>query len=469
MSTFCDSNFHCSVCTPGAKQCLGDTPQNCNANGQWESAAPCSSDNWPHVAAYTCTNGVCGIGACADGFTDCDGINVDGCETDFSDPATCGTTCDNTVVCTVANGTASCTNGTCGIASCTPPYQDCDNQYSNGCETNLDDLATCGTTCANKVACAVAHGTAACTSGACTIASCTAPYQDCANGYSDGCETSLNDLASCGTTCGNIVACEVAHGTASCTNGACGIASCTAPYQDCANGYSDGCETNTRDLVTCGTTCANLIACPAVPHGTASCSNGACGVASCNTGYHLCSGVCVSNASVSSCGSSSCTPCQPPANGTAVCDGVACGFTCNAGYHVNGNGCDGNVIAVSAGWANTCALAVGGDVTCWGDNSHGQIGDGTTTERPTPTNVSNLSSGVGAIGVGLGYTCALTTARWREVLGRQQLWPAWRWHDDAAPHTDGCEQSEFRRERDQRRRLPHLRPDHRRRRQVLGD
>jgi alpha-tubulin suppressor-like RCC1 family protein len=71
-------------------------------------------------------------------------------------------------------------------------------------------------------------------------------------------------------------------------------------------------------------------------------------------------------------------------------------------------GLSSGVVAIAAGDLHACALlATTGGEQCWGYNGHGQLGDGTTTNRLVPTNVVGLSSGVAAITAGAFHTCAL--------------------------------------------------------------
>ena len=50
-------------------------------------------------------------------------------------------------------------------------------------------------------------------------------------------------------------------------------------------------------------------------------------------------------------------------------------------------------VGISGGGPNACAILDDGSVSCWGRNSEGQIGDGTTNNRYTPTQTSSLGSG----------------------------------------------------------------------------
>jgi alpha-tubulin suppressor-like RCC1 family protein/Tol biopolymer transport system component len=71
---------------------------------------------------------------------------------------------------------------------------------------------------------------------------------------------------------------------------------------------------------------------------------------------------------------------------------------------------DVDVLALALGASHACALLQGGAVKCWGSNELGQLGDGSTTTRPLPVDVSGLSSGVTAIAAGYMHTCAIAAA-----------------------------------------------------------
>ena len=70
------------------------------------------------------------------------------------------------------------------------------------------------------------------------------------------------------------------------------------------------------------------------------------------------------------------------------------------------------VTAIAAGYIHTCAVAAG-TVSCWGNNYHGQLGsttnNSTNTPNPTPTQVLGLT-GVTAITAGDLHTCAVAAS-----------------------------------------------------------
>ncbi|MCL2449986.1 MAG: hypothetical protein FWD17_13650 [Polyangiaceae bacterium] len=73
-------------------------------------------------------------------------------------------------------------------------------------------------------------------------------------------------------------------------------------------------------------------------------------------------------------------------------------------------------LSVSAGLNHTCALLRSGAVQCWGDNSLGEIGDGTTTPRTTPVTVFGIANATG-VSAGFGFTCATLATGTAECWG----------------------------------------------------
>ena len=62
----------------------------------------------------------------------------------------------------------------------------------------------------------------------------------------------------------------------------------------------------------------------------------------------------------------------------------------------------------------SCAI-VGGEVKCWGDNAFGQLGDGTTTDSTVPVTVAGISDAVQVV-MGRWHVCA------RHATGRVSCW-----------------------------------------------
>jgi uncharacterized repeat protein (TIGR01451 family) len=63
---------------------------------------------------------------------------------------------------------------------------------------------------------------------------------------------------------------------------------------------------------------------------------------------------------------------------------------------VTTTGFTNNIIAIAAGQSHSLAITTGGGVWAWGQNSNGQIGDGTTVNKPVPTAITLTSCAAGA-------------------------------------------------------------------------
>ncbi len=64
-------------------------------------------------------------------------------------------------------------------------------------------------------------------------------------------------------------------------------------------------------------------------------------------------------------------------------------------------------VDIAGGVSHTCAALTSGSVACWGDNTYGQLGNGTNTQSPIPVSVDAGD----AVAVAAGYwdSCALTS------------------------------------------------------------
>jgi len=83
------------------------------------------------------------------------------------------------------------------------------------------------------------------------------------------------------------------------------------------------------------------------------------------------------------------------------------GTNTDSAVPVTVSGIEGNVTAVTAGYAHTVVILDDGTIKSWGYNSHGQLGNSTTTSSSTPVTVAGLAGRVTALAAGENHTVAL--------------------------------------------------------------
>jgi hypothetical protein len=294
----------------GACVSLQSSVQHCGACGH-----RCETRN----TTPRCENGDCVIGACANGFANCDDISDNGCETNVhTDLGHCGAC--NAPPCTFPEHADPYCDGQCRWR-CAAGWADCNGNPDDGCETDLSTPSHCGS-CAVSCPIIFTHGEPVCYAGRCTNRcatswrdcdlsanpevcetnidndtehcgdcryrwdrinpnaesfacirgafqnDCRSGFGDCNGDFPDGCEA---DLASDANHCGRCeTRCQPSHATGACNQGRCSIQSCVGGHLDCDQAYANGCEVNPQaDQANCGS-CGN--AC----EGGLICSRGAC-------------------------------------------------------------------------------------------------------------------------------------------------------------------------------------------------
>ena len=296
-----------------------------------DSMSTCSTDLSGSTSVMIDGSG-CQSLQCVGAQLDCNQNATDGCETnvlgDVNNCGSCGYKCA-----TPAVGEATCENGVCGVTTCSARYKDCNGNTADSCETDTNRDANncggCGNVCGGG-----ANAVGVCVQGKCQL-SCQGLYLDCDGDAANGCEVNgASDLANCGN-CGNACT-KVGATTPACSAGSCTSTVCTGAYRTCKAGPVNGCETDTAASVgNCGT-CGKV--CGAVANGVAGCAASNCGIASCNANFDNCDGAvangCEVNITTNAAHCGGCgKACPAYANGAAQCKASVCSLgTCNTGF-----------------------------------------------------------------------------------------------------------------------------------------
>jgi len=67
------------------------------------------------------------------------------------------------------------------------------------------------------------------------------------------------------------------------------------------------------------------------------------------------------------------------------------------------------IVALDAGEGFTCAQTATGELYCWGENVHGQLGTGTTLSSSVPQPITGLSGPIESFSLGAAHGCAILT------------------------------------------------------------
>ncbi len=401
----CDDGIPCTddVCAPSgtcehrrlharcAARQICDRTRGCIASPPCANPMDCADDD------------PCSIESCEASTATCTFTILDS-DHDGDPPRVCGgTDCDDANASVHVGGTEVC-NGM---------DDDCDGEIDEDFDlpNNPENCGMCGHRCTGGDVCAAGMCTpcgvlgAPCCAGTCYDGACAGGTCSCPGGTRTcpadptHCVDTSSDPFNCGM-CGN-----------SCTGGrACTGGTCACPIGGCdgavevSAGFSHTCVRRTSGTATCwGSNSVGELGDGTTTHSTcclgsdcADCSLVPVAVSSLTDAVEISVGVVYS--------------CARRASGAVVCWGgnsigqLGDGTTTDRYTPVAVSGLT-DAVEISANWGHTCARRASGAVVCWGRNDLGQIGDGTTTNRLTPVAVSGLTDAV-EISIGGLHSCA---------------------------------------------------------------
>ncbi len=232
-------------CPPGLLDCDGDGICEVNSDFDENHCGGCGNVCSPGMngQSVACISGSCWIQTCDPGYIDCDGDVTNGCEisiwTDVMHCGGCGLACPATAP---NVDDFACVGGRCEPI-CRDGFMDCNGDPLDGCETDVaTDVDNCGA-CGASCNVGPAPAPVVCAAGMCAF-ECGPGTADCSMPADGICETFLGEPDNCGG-CG--LACTpTSDAWAFCdrepTGGFVCRRDCKPGWADCDGDPSNGCE-----------------------------------------------------------------------------------------------------------------------------------------------------------------------------------------------------------------------------------
>jgi len=212
---------------------LSSDPKNCGSTGMICPTV--------FAATSTCSGGKCGF-TCKTNNADCNQNPSDGCEQYLGVADNCGA-CGN--VCRFNHGWGDCSDSLCVLSRCDDGWYDCNQNPADGCETDIatghDNCGGCGRKCQESESCQDSH----------CVYSCTGSKTSCKNSCVD-LTTDLHNCGSCGHRCHVGIHAFDFCINSKCNGDPGATLLCQDGYASCDGNNQNGCETTIFDNDNCG-------------------------------------------------------------------------------------------------------------------------------------------------------------------------------------------------------------------------